>query len=118
MPFGPNQKKFSNNLSNRGWTWPCLRKIDHQIAEAIASDHRLTHFFAEILPAQKSSDAQKLQQDREKSRSHGWEWHNTVTARAHADAGIAIGTGTNMAMEIAQNILVSGNIRGIHKANH
>jgi high-affinity K+ transport system ATPase subunit B len=38
----------------------------HQIAEKIATDLGLTHFLAEILPAQKASEIQKLQHDGKK----------------------------------------------------
>ncbi|MDH5563704.1 MAG: hypothetical protein OEY91_08805 [Nitrospirota bacterium] len=59
----------------------------HQVAKTIASDLGMTHFLTEILPDQKAAEIQKLQNQ-----------------------------GKRVAVETAQITLMSGDIRGIHKA--
>jgi Cu+-exporting ATPase len=81
---------------------------DHQrTADALAKQLGISTVKAEILPTQKATVIQSLQQ-RGKRIVFVGDGINDAPALAQADLGIAMGTGTDIAMEAGHFVLVEG----------
>jgi P-type Cu+ transporter len=84
-------------------------------AQAIADDLGIDHVRAELLPADKVSAVQELQRQLGPVAFVG-DGINDAPALATAETGIAIGTGTDVAIEAADVVLMSGDLRGVVNA--
>lgn len=84
-------------------------------AQAIAARLGIDAIKAECLPADKVTAIQDLQAEFGPLAFTG-DGINDAPALAAADAGIAIGTGTDVAIEAADVVLVSGDLRGVVNA--
>lgn len=84
-------------------------------ARAIASQLGIDEVVAEVMPAQKVTTVQELQQKHGKLAFVG-DGINDAPALATADIGIAIGTGTDIAIEAADVVLMSGKLTGVVNA--
>ncbi|KIC23489.1 MULTISPECIES: heavy metal translocating P-type ATPase [unclassified Leisingera] len=84
-------------------------------AQAIARRLGIDAVKAECLPADKVKALQELQAEHGTLAFVG-DGINDAPALAAADAGIAIGTGTDVAIEAADVVLVSGDLRGVVNA--
>jgi P-type Cu+ transporter len=84
-------------------------------ADAVARKLGLDGVMAEVLPGQKASMIQRLQNDGHVVAMAG-DGINDAPALAQAQVGIAMGTGTDVAMESAGVTLVKGDLRGIVRA--
>jgi Cu+-exporting ATPase len=84
-------------------------------AQAIGRTLGIHEIVAEVLPTGKSDVVKSLQQDAAKVAFVG-DGINDAPALAQADVGLAIGTGTDIAIESADVVLMSGDLRGVGKA--
>jgi Cu+-exporting ATPase len=86
-----------------------------ETAQAIARETGIDHVIAGVLPDGKVAALERLRTER-KTIAFGGDGINDAPALAFADVGIAIGTGTDVAIESADVVLMSGDLRGVVNA--
>ncbi len=111
----PESRQAIQQLQGAGLDVVMLSGDDQRTASSIASDLGIPRVLAEVLPDQKAEQIRHLQKEGKKVAMVG-DGINDAPALAQADVGLAVGTGTDVAMETAQIVLMSGDVRGIYKA--
>ena len=102
-------------LQDRGFQVAMITGDKKETAEAIARETGIDHVIAGVLPDGKVAALDDLRAGRRKIAFVG-DGINDAPALAYADVGIAIGTGTDVAIESADVVLMSGDLRGVVNA--
>lgn len=109
--------KAIKELQEKGIAVIMLTGDNHDTAQAVASELKLTDFKASMLPEDKLKEVEKLQEKGNVVAMAG-DGINDAPALAKSDVGIAMGTGTDVAIESAMITLVKGDLHGIVKARN
>ncbi|MDD9922718.1 MAG: heavy metal translocating P-type ATPase [Boseongicola sp.] len=104
-----------SGLHDRGFLVAMITGDKQETAEAIARETGIDHVIAGVLPDGKVAALDDLRAGDRKIAFVG-DGINDAPALAHADVGIAIGTGTDVAIESADVVLMSGDLRGVVNA--
>ena len=102
-------------LHDRGFKVAMITGDKQETAEAIARETGIDHVIAGVLPDGKVAALDELRAGGHKIAFVG-DGINDAPALARADVGIAIGTGTDVAIESADVVLMSGDLRGVVNA--
>ncbi|MEG0663359.1 MAG: HAD-IC family P-type ATPase, partial [Anaerovoracaceae bacterium] len=81
---------------------------------AVAKELGIQRVIAEVLPAEKDKVIEKLSKEKRTVAMVG-DGINDAPAITRADVGIAIGGGTDIAIESADIVLMTGDLRGVSK---
>ena len=114
-PVKPSSRAAIAALHARGLKVAMITGDKRETAEAIASETGIDTVIAGVLPDGKVDALTKLREDGGRIAFVG-DGINDAPALAHADVGIAIGTGTDVAIESADVVLMSGDLRGVVNA--
>ena len=110
-----SSKSVIEELKSIGIDVIMLTGDNERTAKAIAKEVGLTKVIAEVSPEQKYSQIKKLQISGKKVAMVG-DGINDSPALTQADIGIAVGGGADIALESADIVLMSKNIKDVPKA--
>ena len=114
-PIKPSTPEAIASLHALGLKVAMITGDNRRTAEAIAKRIGIDEVIAEVLPDGKV-DALKRLRNTHGSIAFVGDGINDAPALAEADIGIAIGTGTDIAIESADVVLMSGDVRGVVNA--
>ena len=114
-PVKPASRDAIAALHCRGFQVAMITGDKQETAEAIARETGIDQVIAGVLPDGKVAALDDLRAGGHKIAFVG-DGINDAPALAHADVGIAIGTGTDVAIESADVVLMSGDLRGVVNA--
>lgn len=104
-------------LHNLGLKVAMITGDNQSTANAIAVKLGIDTIVAEVLPEGKVTAIEELQLGARRVAFVG-DGINDAPALARADVGVAIGTGTDVAIEAADVVLMSGDLKGVVNALH
>jgi Cu2+-exporting ATPase len=108
-------KAAITDLQRQGIDVYMLTGDNEQSAKAIAAQVGLKHYRAEMLPADKATFIQQLQQQGKVVAMVG-DGINDSHALAQADVSIAMGKGSDIAMDTAKMTLITSDLQSVPKA--
>jgi Cu+-exporting ATPase len=114
-PVKPASRAAIAALHEKGLAVAMITGDKRETAEAIARETGIDHVVAGVLPDGKVAALDTLREGGKRIAFVG-DGINDAPALAHADVGIAIGTGTDVAIESADVVLMSGDLRGVVNA--
>ncbi|WP_299664140.1 heavy metal translocating P-type ATPase [uncultured Ruegeria sp.] len=114
-PIKPGTPEALARLHKMGLTLAMVTGDNAQTAQALADKLGIDHVTAEVLPDGKVDAIEGLQHQFGTLAFVG-DGINDAPALATADIGVAIGTGTDVAIETADVVLMSGDLRGVANA--
>lgn len=114
-PLKPATQAAIAALHDQGLKVAMITGDNHATAQAIAERIGIDHVVAEVLPEGKVAALDSLREGGKQVAFVG-DGINDAPALAHADIGLAIGTGTDVAIEAADVVLMSGDLRGVVNA--
>ena len=114
-PVKPASRAAIAALHDRGFKVAMITGDKRETAEAIARETGIDQVIAGVLPDGKVAALDDLRAEGRKVAFVG-DGINDAPALAHAHVGIAIGTGTDVAIESADVVLMSGDLRGVVNA--
>ncbi len=114
-PVKPSSAAAIRALHDLGLKVAMITGDKRETAEAIARETGIDHVIAGVLPDGKVVALDELRAGG-KAVAFVGDGINDAPALAHADVGIAIGTGTDVAIESADVVLMSGDLRGVVNA--
>jgi Cu2+-exporting ATPase len=101
----PESREAVERLHRMGVEVAMLTGDSRSVADAVASELKIDHVFAQVLPEHKDQKIAELQSQGKQVAMVG-DGVNDAPALTRADVGIAIGGGTDVAIESAGLILV------------
>ena len=114
-PVRDDSAEAVRKLHELGLRLVMLSGDSHESANRVALEVGIENVIAEVLPEQKSTHVQRLQQQGEVVAMVG-DGINDAPALARADVGIAIGSGTDVAIESADIALMHNSLASVADA--
>ncbi|WP_170763803.1 heavy metal translocating P-type ATPase [Ruegeria lacuscaerulensis] len=114
-PVKPGTAQALGRLHDMGLTLAMVTGDNARTAQALADKLGIDHVTAEVLPDGKLAAINALR-DQFGTLAFVGDGINDAPALAAADIGVAIGTGTDVAIETADVVLMSGDLRGVTNA--
>ena len=108
----PESREAVRTLRDRGIRVVMMTGDAEPVAAAVARDVGIETVFANVLPAEKASKVQMLEQSGQRVGMVG-DGVNDAPALLTANVGIAIGAGTNVAVEAGDIVLVRDDPRDV-----
>ena len=111
-PPKDGSRQAISNLSALGFEIAMITGDGRATAESVASSLGIAEIETEVLPDRKAEAVKALRRG-DRTVAFVGDGINDAPALAEADIGIAIGTGTDIAVEAADVVLMSGDLRGV-----
>lgn len=111
----PTSRRAVEELGQMGVTVYMLTGDNASTAAGIAREAGITHYRAEMLPAEKAGFVKRLQAEGRRVAMVG-DGINDSAALAQADLGIAMGQGSDIAMDVAKMTIISSDLTKVTAA--